>query len=223
MDVRQTQTSAVGTHVSNAIEELRGRLRQSVHDLRNVLASQTSAVHLLSSGIAPSEIAPELAKQTKQFQALIDRLEGLSENTAANNTDGENSTSALKPSVKPDSNHDPASQRVLVVDDNVDAALSLARLLKFEGFEVATAHDGRQALQQAQTSHPDVVVLDIEMPIMDGYEAAHRIRQDCELLNCKLIAVSGHSDAEHRERALAAGFHAHVTKPIDPETLVRLF
>ena len=200
---------------------LQQQVRDCVHDLRNVLASQVSAVHLLTSGSEATQIASELGKQNKQLQALIDRLDMLSGNAMVGSE--ELRTSVLKPFEKKSAADAGAKRRVLVVDDNVDAALSLARLLKFEGYEVATAHDGTQALRQAQSSHPDIVVLDIEMPIMNGYEAAHLICEQCELSHCKLIAVSGHSDAEHRERALAAGFHAHLTKPIDPEVLIRLF
>jgi CheY-like chemotaxis protein len=212
---------SAATADSTAVLELRLQIRDCVHDLRNVLASQISAIHLLSRGSEVNQIAPELGKQAKQLQALIDRLDGLAGNAIP--SDETTRTSVLKPFEKTNTCDLSGGQRVLVVDDNVDAALSLARMLKFEGYEVATAHDGTQAVQQAQSSHPDIVVLDIEMPIMDGYEAAHRIREECELLDCKLIAVSGHSDVEHRERALAAGFHAHLTKPIDPEALIRLF
>jgi CheY-like chemotaxis protein len=214
-------SSAGNADSSNAALELRLQIRECVHDLRNVLASQTSALHLLSSGSKATQIAPELDKQAKQLQVLIDQLDKLAGNTII--SDEAPRTSVLKTFEKSSTSDSGGNPRVLVVDDNVDAAVSLARLLKFEGYEVATAHDGTQALQQAQSSHPDIVVLDIEMPIMNGYEAAQRIREECELLDCKLIAVSGHSDAEHRERALAAGFHAHLTKPIDPEALIRLF
>lgn len=218
MNASRSPDSSSAPDASDAAVELRAQIRKCVHDLRNVLASQSSAIHLLGSGLPASALAPELAKQANQLQVAIDQLARLAETATGNDAMPMGSLNRFD---NPNTNR--ARQRVLVVDDNVDAALTLARLLEFEGFEVATAHDGRQAVQQAQTSHPDIVVLDIEMPIMDGYEAAHRIREESQLHHCKLIAVSGHSDAEHRERALAAGFHAHVTKPVDPETLVRLF
>jgi signal transduction histidine kinase/DNA-binding response OmpR family regulator len=106
-----------------------------------------------------------------------------------------------------------ASSRVLVVDDNVDAADMLRRALETLGFAVEVAHDGPSALEQLQTFAPDIAVLDIGLPVMDGYELARRLRG--ERGNIRLIAVTGYGLESDRERSSGAGFDAHLVKPID--------
>lgn len=106
-------------------------------------------------------------------------------------------------------------RRVLVVDDNVDAAGSLGLLLELGGHEVRIAHDGSQALAQAADFHPDVVLLDIGLPGMDGYAVAKAIRENPLLASAQLIAVSGYGQDEDRKRSHAAGFDHHLVKPVD--------
>ncbi len=112
-------------------------------------------------------------------------------------------------------------RRVLVVDDNADAALLLAELLSTRGHDVRVAHDGVEALNVISQFTPDVAVLDIGLPIMDGHELARRLR---ELLarRCRLIALTGYGRAEDRHRSRAAGFDAHLVKPVNPAQIVRL-
>jgi CheY-like chemotaxis protein len=109
---------------------------------------------------------------------------------------------------------------VLVVDDNVDSAETLAEMLKLWGHEVRTAHDGQDALEAARAHRPDAVLLDVGLPIMDGYETARRLRE--EGLGALLVAVTGFGAAEDRRRAKEAGFDTHLTKPVSPETLRRV-
>jgi PAS domain S-box-containing protein len=112
--------------------------------------------------------------------------------------------------------------RILVVDDSVDSAESLALMLKLSGNEVRTAYDGPGALATAATFAPDVVLLDIGMPGMDGYEVARRLRQQPTLRNALLIAQTGWGQEEDRRRSKEAGFDHHFTKPVDPATLEAL-
>jgi CheY-like chemotaxis protein len=113
--------------------------------------------------------------------------------------------------------------RVLVVDDYVDNVESMARLLRMYGHEVATAHDGAAAIEAALRDHPEVVLLDIAMPGMNGYDVARQLR---DLLpgNIVLIALTAFGFEEEGQRCSEAGFDFHVTKPADPvklELLIR--
>jgi signal transduction histidine kinase/ActR/RegA family two-component response regulator len=111
------------------------------------------------------------------------------------------------------------NQRVLVVDDNIDAAETLRMLLEMNGHEVRCAHEGAQAIELAMDFRPDVALLDIGLPRMDGFELARRLRARPEMRDTRLIALTGYGQAEDRSRALAAGFDDHLTKPVDPNAL----
>jgi PAS domain S-box-containing protein len=112
-----------------------------------------------------------------------------------------------------------ARTRILVVEDNLDAAESLVMLLEVLGHQVRIAHDGVAALKAARTNRPDVMLVDISLPGIDGYEVARRMRADPELAGVMLIALTGYGRDEDRHRAIAAGFDHHLVKPIDPTTL----
>ena len=112
--------------------------------------------------------------------------------------------------------------RVLVVDDNRDAALSFAMLLKMMGNNVRTALDGEEAVRTAGEFHPHVVLLDIGMPKMNGYEAARTIRDEPWGKNMILIAVTGWGQDEDRRKSQQAGFDRHMVKPVDPQTFMTL-
>ncbi|WP_459568124.1 chemotaxis protein CheB [Cupriavidus sp. 8B] len=107
------------------------------------------------------------------------------------------------------------SQRILVVDDNADGAQSSAALLSLYGHEVQVAEDGETALSYLRSFRPDVVLLDIGLPGMDGYEVAHRIRSMPEHRHVLLVALSGYGQAEHRHRSRDAGFDHYLVKPAD--------
>src|SRR5690606_7163714 len=106
-------------------------------------------------------------------------------------------------------------KRVLIVDDNEDAANSLAMILSLDGHEVQSAYSGPQALEQVESFDPDVVLLDIGLPVMDGYEVARRIRERPNAGAIRLIALTGYSRDSDRERAREAGFDDHVVKPVE--------
>jgi CheY-like chemotaxis protein len=114
------------------------------------------------------------------------------------------------------------NQRVLVVDDNRDAAESLAMILEMSGAQVAVALDGPQALDKVRSFAPDIVLMDIGMPGMDGYEVARRLRADAATRELLLVALTGWGQAEDRERAMQVGFDQHLTKPVDPEALTEV-
>jgi PAS domain S-box-containing protein len=113
-------------------------------------------------------------------------------------------------------------RKVLVVDDNEDITMLLADFLTWKGFEVEIATTGIGALGAALAIVPDVVLLDIGLPTMTGYEVARHIRADARLVATRLIALSGYGQDSDRERSLDAGFEEHLTKPIDFEHLARL-
>jgi PAS domain S-box-containing protein len=112
--------------------------------------------------------------------------------------------------------------RILVVDDNEDAADSLAVLIRLLGHDVQLAHDGVEAMDQARAFHPDIVFLDLGMPRMDGIEAARRLRSSPGGEQLRLVALTGWGQATDRERTRAAGFDAHLVKPIDTTVLAQV-
>lgn len=111
------------------------------------------------------------------------------------------------------------SLRVLVVDDNRDAADSLAMLLELTGHEVTTANNGEVALAEAERLTPDVVLLDIGMPGMNGYEVAQRLRETGHGRHAFIVALTGWGQDDDKRRAMEAGFDHHLTKPVDPAIL----
>jgi PAS domain S-box-containing protein len=116
----------------------------------------------------------------------------------------------------------PSRRRVLVVDDNTDAAESLAALLAIGGHETRLAHDGFQAVEEAKAFHPDVVFLDIGMPELDGHETARRIREQPWGKDMVLVALTGWGQTEDRRRSKEAGFNHHLVKPADPAVVAKL-
>ena len=112
--------------------------------------------------------------------------------------------------------------RVLIADDNRDAADSLSMLLSMDGYEVRTVYSGRAAVFAAETFRPDVALLDIGMPEVNGYAAAKAIRKQRGGADIFLVAITGWGQQEDKRRAFEAGFATHVTKPVDPNLLREL-
>ena len=119
-------------------------------------------------------------------------------------------------------NSAPRPHRILVVDDNDDAADTLALLLNLMGHETRTAHDGIEAIEVADQFHPDVALLDIGMPKMNGYETARKLREDGRRREMLLVALSGWGQETDRVRSRNAGFDFHLVKPVDIAEIQRL-
>lgn len=113
-------------------------------------------------------------------------------------------------------------QLILVVDDNRDAAEALGALLELDGNEVHLAHDGEAALAAAEELRPGVILLDIGLPRLDGFEVARRLRATEWGASALLLALTGWSHPEERQRSVDAGFDEHVVKPVDIEALTEL-
>jgi two-component system, chemotaxis family, CheB/CheR fusion protein len=114
------------------------------------------------------------------------------------------------------------ARRILVADDNQDLAAALGTLLELMGHDVRTVHDGVEAVQEAATFQPDVILLDIGMPRLNGYEAPRHIRERQQHKGLTLVALSGWDREKDRRRSEQAGFDAHLVKPVDFETLTKL-
>jgi CheY-like chemotaxis protein/anti-sigma regulatory factor (Ser/Thr protein kinase) len=112
--------------------------------------------------------------------------------------------------------------RVLVVDDNEDAAAMLSDALAQAGHQTAVAHDGPIALQVGARFRPHVALLDIGLPVMDGFELARQIRSSAEMADTRLVAITGYGQEHDRQRTQAAGFAAHLIKPVDLHELTEL-
>ncbi|MFC5478081.1 ATP-binding protein [Massilia suwonensis] len=133
---------------------------------------------------------------------------------------------ALAPGSEPEAAAGPlpaaSGRRFMVVDDNADAAETLGMLLSVHGHEVSVFHDPVSALEAAPRLRPDIAVLDIGLPVLDGYELAARLRALPGFEHCRLIALTGYGQDGDRERSEAAGFERHLVKPITPEQIARL-
>jgi DNA-binding response OmpR family regulator len=112
--------------------------------------------------------------------------------------------------------------KILVVDDNHDSALSLAMMLSIMGHDTRTAHDGESAVATAETFLPEVVLLDIGLPKLNGYEVAQRIRKTSWGASMYLIAVTGWGQDEDRQRSTEVGLNMHMVKPVEPSALEKL-
>jgi CheY-like chemotaxis protein len=112
------------------------------------------------------------------------------------------------------------ARRVLIIDDNVDAASLLSMVVSAYGHQAEVANNGRAGLQIAQDFHPDIVFLDIGMPEMSGYDVAVALRQLPTLAHVYIAAVTGWNDASTRAQVISAGFDLHLTKPAAVESIL---
>lgn len=123
---------------------------------------------------------------------------------------------------KPPVTQTAARRKILVVDDNHDSALSLAMMLSIMGHDTRTAHDGESAVSTAETFLPDVILLDIGLPKLNGYEVAQRIRETSWGASMYLIAVTGWGQDEDRQRSSEVGLNLHMVKPVEPSALEKV-
>ena len=115
-----------------------------------------------------------------------------------------------------------APRRVLVVDDNRDSAMSLSMLMKLTGSQTQTAFDGEEAVEQAAAYNPDLILLDIGLPKMNGYDACRAIRNEPWGKDIVIIALTGWGQDEDRRKSAEAGFNGHLVKPVDHAALVKV-
>ena len=129
---------------------------------------------------------------------------------------------SAQPEDRPASRNAERGRMVLVIDDVSDVTEMLSVLLTHAGYEVSTASSAPEAIAMAQQQHFDMIISDIGMPEMNGYELAQALRTEPGYESVPMIAVTGFSMFDDRNRSLLAGFNAHVTKPIDPRTFLDL-
>ncbi|MBA3241904.1 MAG: response regulator [Acidobacteria bacterium] len=113
----------------------------------------------------------------------------------------------------------PAHLTILVVEDYEDTSLAMRLALEDQGYRILEAADGVQAVEVAERERPDIILMDLQLPILDGLAATERIRANPEMSEVVIVAVTAHQEADYRARALAAGCNAFVSKPIDFEWL----
>ena len=111
---------------------------------------------------------------------------------------------------------------MLVIDDDLDGMQTLATLLRHMGHQVEFAISGTAGLEAAHRMAPEFVLLDLNLPGMDGFEVARRLKSARPASRPRIIAITGHSGEDYRKRSLAAGCEQHLIKPVEPETLLRL-
>ncbi|HXF77511.1 MAG TPA: ATP-binding protein, partial [Usitatibacter sp.] len=112
--------------------------------------------------------------------------------------------------------------RILVIEDNDDAREMLRTMLELHGHEVRAAATGVEGINEARRWRPDVVLLDVGLPDLDGYEVARRLRAEGSLAQAKLVAITGYGQSEDEQRAYRSGIDVHVTKPVEPQALLRI-
>lgn len=115
-----------------------------------------------------------------------------------------------------------STRRILIVDDNADAADLTAEILRLQGFDVDVAYGGPEALAAVRESAPSVIFLDIGMPFMNGYEVAEALRADAAFTHVKLVALTAWGDVVSRQKSRAAGFDLHIVKPANLATLIEI-
>jgi len=112
--------------------------------------------------------------------------------------------------------------RILVIEDNDDGREMLRTMLELHGHEVRVASTGVEGIAEARRWRADVVLLDVGLPDLDGYEVARRLHAERETAHAKLVAITGYGQAEDEQRAYRAGIDVHVTKPVEPQELLRI-
>ncbi len=112
--------------------------------------------------------------------------------------------------------------RILLVDDNIDGAVMMGELVKMMGYDVQVEYDGAKSIETAKKWHPDVVILDIGMPMMNGYEVASRLRRDPETSSARIIALTGLGRMDAENESSLEDFDRHLVKPVDFEQLEKV-
>jgi len=193
-------------HVFELFEQGKRALDRTQGGLGVGLTLVQRLVQLHGGEVVASSAGPG---QGSQFRVLLPCLGEVDEPVAQEDGRGQLPTAAI-------------ARRILVVDDNVDVVETTTMLLSLSGHQVRSAKDGLQALHLASEFRPDVVLLDIGLPLMDGYEVARRLRQTPQTAGALLIALTGYGQQGDRQRGRDAGFDGHMLKPVDPHALAKL-
>ena len=191
------------TQVDRSVRRAQGGLGIGLTLVRRLVGMHGGSIEARSAGLGKGS----------EFVVRLPVADGTEEVARAADAELERPVAAGSGSPKP---------RMLVVDDNTDTALSLATLLEIEGHEVFTAHDGLAAIESAHAHRPDVVLLDIGLPKLDGHEACGRIRSQPWGKKMIVIAVTGWGQDEDRRKSQDAGFDGHLVKPVDYDQLAEL-
>jgi len=196
----------VFTQAQISIDRSKGGLGLGLTLVRNLVCMHGGSVEARSEGIGMGS----------EFLVRIPLLVGAQRPTRVTPcAEGETAT-------PPSAGLQPTVRRVLIVEDIKDARETLQELLELQGYEVETASNGPEGLAMLLESPPDVALIDIGLPGMSGYEIASRARMEPRVAGVRLVALTGYGQPEDRQRALDAGFDAHVVKPIDPAALERM-
>ncbi|MDI1433982.1 ATP-binding protein [Polyangium sorediatum] len=188
---------------SQSLDRAQGGLGLGLAIVRNLVTMHGGTVSARSEGKG----------RGSEFVVRLPGVAGLSKAEGARTWGGEEAKAAVAGR---------AGHRILVVDDNEDAAMLLAESLGSLGHQTRVASDGPSALRLAENFRPDIALLDIGLPVMDGYELAHRLRERPELDRLRLIAVTGYGQASDRSLSQKAGFDAHLVKPVQFDRLAGL-
>ncbi len=184
------------------------------HQIRNPLAAVVNGVHVLrQSGTTGAVAEQTLDLIERQLQQVIQLVGEILQPDSKLKTSGSES--------EPTPYHGPASGplKLLVVEDNRDVAKSLASMLRLWGHEVYVGYDGVQALSLAAQHRPQVALLDLDLPGLDGYAVARRLRASSQV---HLVAITASGDENHRRLTREAGFESHLVKPVAPSLLKQL-
>jgi len=235
---RLRQNQKLSTQLEKSEQQRETLLGTLNHELRNPLAAISNAVDLLGQVNVqhPRLVTARqiLARQTEQMTTVLQRLLNGSrpdrEKIAASQLAKNRADPGLEEPAKrvpglpaqPDPDAPPSSLQILVVDDNQDAAKSLGLLLEGLGHRIRLAYDGHSALELAYSRPPQALLLDLDLPQLDGYKIAQRLRQDARFAQVLFIAITGYGGSESQRRTQAAGFDYHLTKPVSLDTLQTL-
>jgi CheY-like chemotaxis protein len=206
-DLREAETQLV-----RVAHEKDRQLSMLAHELRNPLTPLRNGIEIVrqmsSANPALARTAEMMSRQIVQLIRLIDDLVGTDSPARENSAAGTSAEPA-----------EPARLRILVADDNADGADSLAMLLQADGHVVLTAPDGRRAVEVAEAFVPDVILMDVAMPNLDGLEATREIRRRPWGQGIRIIALTAWGQETERRRTREAGMDAHLVKPVDPNAL----
>jgi PAS domain S-box-containing protein len=196
------------TQVDHSLDRSQGGLGLGLTLVRGLVEMHGGTVEAASDGLGKGS----------EFTVMLPLWTGGQELSS----DSQTARSSPAVSAAPAARDAVRARKVLVVDDNLASAKSLEMLLLIEGHEVQVVHDGPSALQAVHVHRHEVVLMDIGLPEMDGYEVARRLRQDPEQKSVLLVAITGYAEDEARRRSRAAGFDFHMVKPVDPDEILSL-